>query len=101
MIFSVSVFTRSYHNDVAGGLCEEQIMLVEAESESEAISSASKMAKDGETSYENESGELICWKFMGVQSAYEIEDDLRSGSELFSRHCSIHEANSLFETIKE
>ncbi len=101
MLFSVSVFTRSHHNGVAGGLCEEQIILIDAESQLEAISLASDIAKDNEVSYKNEAGDLVYWKFMGVQSVYEIEGDLRSGLELFSRHCSIDEANSLFKTIKE
>ncbi|NOX56436.1 MAG: DUF4288 domain-containing protein [Planctomycetes bacterium] len=88
-------------------LWEESILLVKAESVSEAKCIAERTAKEAETEYVNVLGELVAWKFHCVQSVYEIpvtvEEDMRRWPgviEVFSRHMRASEANSLLTPLE-
>jgi hypothetical protein len=75
---------------------EEVVILVNAESLEEALESAIKEAKKGETTYTPVKGEPITWKFSCVLGVTELlSDELSSGIEVFARFLNKNEAKVL------
>lgn len=67
-------------------LCEESIILFEAESLESARQSALDLAKKAEHSYKNEQGEEVEWRFEELIEVQDLcEEQLYSGVEVFSR----------------
>jgi hypothetical protein len=66
-------------------LCEESIIVLQAEDDSIAKTSASQTAIKMEHDYVNEDGEQVEWKFMGILEVQDLcEETLESGTEVFS-----------------
>jgi hypothetical protein len=75
---------------------EEVVILVNEASLEEAVESAIKEAKKGETTYTPVKGEPITWKFSCVLGVTELlSDELSSGIEVFSRFLNKNEAKVL------
>lgn len=70
-------------------------MLIEAGSEAEARDGAERIGKSGTRTYEVEGG-LVIWNFERIERVYPIdEDEIHSGSEVFSRFLRDSEVASL------
>ena len=66
-------------------LCEESIILVNAEGEEDALKEADLVAKAMEHDYENEKGETVAWKLAGIVELQDLcEKSLGHGTEVFS-----------------
>lgn len=83
-------------------LWEEQFFLIDSVSEDQALKEAEKLGKRPEAPYKNEKGELISWQFVKVDRVYAIPDEeLNSGTEVFSRFLRDSEAKSLMTPFEE
>jgi len=83
-------------------LWEEQFFLLDSASEDQALKEAEKLGKRQEAPYRNEKGELISWQFVKVYRVYAIPDEeLNSGTEVFSRFLRDSEAKSLMTPFEE
>jgi hypothetical protein len=80
---------------------EESVRLIEAQSEMEARESADRMGKAEAQTYEVKDG-IVIWKFDRVERVYRILDqELRSGSEVFSRFLRDSEVRSLLTPFND
>jgi hypothetical protein len=95
MQYSASLLYRGYRSDGQTPLWEESIILVNAIDEDEATAKVKAFAKEKETSYENENGITIDWKFEQIERLCEITDPLEDNCELFSRFLRNSEVESL------
>lgn len=75
-------------------LWEEQILLIKAASQEDALEAAREIGEKQESAYLNSAGERIEWKFVKVERVCEIEG-MGHGAELFSRFLRGSEAASL------
>jgi hypothetical protein len=82
-------------------LWEESILLIDAETEDEAAARAVAIAKATETQYVSATGDSVVWTFQQVERVFEIESNLRSGTELFSRHLRNSEVQSLLTPFED
>lgn len=81
-------------------LYEESFVLVKAESAAEAKEKATDYGKQQATSYHNEDGELITWKFKEIVEVKQVEDaTFDDGSELYSRFFRNYTAYRSFEPM--
>ncbi|HEX7534426.1 MAG TPA: DUF4288 domain-containing protein, partial [Syntrophales bacterium] len=76
----------------ADPLWEERIVLVQANSEEDAITEGTRIGKESEHEYAVAYGEketkrdTLRWNFMQIEKVCEIStDNIKSGTELFSR----------------
>ena len=75
--------------------------LIQARNEIEARELAERMGRSKVQSYQVEDG-LVIWRFDRVERIYPIlDDDLRSGSEVFSRFLRDSEVKSLLTPFNE
>jgi len=80
---------------------EESIRLLQARNEVEARELAEQIGRSKEHSYQVHDG-LIIWKFDRVERVYLIlEDELRTGSEVFSRFLRDSEVKSLLTPFND
>jgi hypothetical protein len=85
-------------------VCEERIILVQAQTEAEARVVAEQTGKNAEHEYEVSSPEtdVLRWTFVGLQKLHPIEDStLHSGTELFSRFLKQSLAEQLLKPFAE
>ena len=76
-------------------LWEESVRLIQASSEAEARELAVTIGRSEVQTYQVEDG-LVIWKFDRVERIYAIlDEELRSGSEVFSRFLRDSEVRSL------
>jgi hypothetical protein len=97
MWYAVSLLYKSVHVPAESKetLWEERILLMQTETEAEARDQAEKMARSGEHAYDVEDG-FVTWTFEQIESVFSIRDEeLRSGSEVFSRFLRDSEVKSL------
>ncbi|HEY6351868.1 MAG TPA: DUF4288 domain-containing protein [Candidatus Angelobacter sp.] len=103
MWYSVSTFAvaqRDQHS-VKEPLWEEQIFLVDAESENDAKHKAELLAQRDECEYTVRNGSSLTWRFNCVSKVYKLPDeDIRDGVEIFSRFLKDSEAKSLLNPIE-
>lgn len=77
---------------------EEFFLLIEAETEAQALQKAEELARNSETEYYNSDKELVSWKFEKVTKVYPVEADaLASGTEVFSRFLNDATVKSLLQ----
>ncbi|NIU00454.1 MAG: DUF4288 domain-containing protein [Nitrosopumilaceae archaeon] len=98
MFYSVCILLKSIHSIPSDDepLWEERIVLVEAVSEEEAQKKGENIGKNSEETYEAQKGDIVSWKFIKVQSICSIdEENIKDGTELFSRFLKDSEARSL------
>ncbi len=98
MFYSVSVFLRNQRSDGQRATFEEQILLIEADSEEQAKEKASSLCKQDCTSYRAADGVEVTTTIEGIERAFVITDPLQDGSEIFSRFLSYDEAISILRT---
>jgi hypothetical protein len=80
---------------------EESVRLIQAPSEAKARELAETIGKSEAQTYQVEHG-LVIWKFDRVERIYSIlDDELRSGSEVFSRFLRDSEVRSLLTPLDE
>jgi hypothetical protein len=80
---------------------EESVRLVQARSEAEAREVAERIGRSKVQTYQVEDG-LVIWKFDRVERIYCIlDDELRSGSEVFSRFLRDSEVRSLLTPFND
>ncbi|WPB77895.1 DUF4288 domain-containing protein [Archangium violaceum] len=79
-------------------LYQESFVLLQATGEEEARARAAEHARQQETQYENEEGELIHWSLKHVIDVSPVlDDELKDGSELYARHFRDYGAYHAFE----
>ena len=103
MWFAASLLFRSSHvpTDTRPAIWEESVRIIEAETESEALKEAERIGAFAIHTYETERG-LVIWTFEKVERVYSIQDEeLRSGSEVFSRFLRDAEVQSLLEPFED
>jgi hypothetical protein len=97
MWYAVSLLYKSTHipTERKPTIWEESIVLVQAGSETEARDRAERIGKSGTRTYEVEGG-LVIWNLEQIERVYAINDDeIHSGSEVFSRFLRDSEVASL------
>lgn len=106
MIFTASLLFKSSHTSEVGfvrlddeeNVWEEIVLLVYASDEEEAKRKAIAYGKSRESSYNNEYGELVSWKFVQIERVCLVEDEsLNDGTELFSRFLKESEVESMLK----
>ena len=88
MWYSAKLLYESHVDDDQriGPLCEESIILVEADDEKSAEAKAVKHGQEGEHSYENPDGNMVVWRFVKVLETQDLcEEKLYPGVEVYSR----------------
>jgi|SRR6185312_3976345 hypothetical protein len=103
MWYAVNILYRSQHvpTESKPTIWEESILLIEASSEEEARSQGERLGKSGTRTYEVEDG-LVIWSFEQIERVYAIgREELRSGTELFSRFLKDSEVKSLLKRIDD
>lgn len=63
---------------------EESIMLVKAQSFEHAYKIAEKKSSDSSSKYTNIFGQEVEWRFLEAVDCFEIIDELKSGTEVYS-----------------
>lgn len=106
MWFSASLLLKAAHEGEAQPepLWEETIVLLQARDETDATVQAEQLGKSKEHEYEvaEPSRHLVKWKFVRVERVCSIdEEDLGSGTELFSRFLRSSEVASLLTPFGE
>jgi hypothetical protein len=97
MWYSASLLFKSTHvpSDARPPVWEESIRLVEAESEAVARTEAERIGRAEVVVYQANS-DLVLWTFERIERVYEIDnEELRSGTEIFSRFLRDSEVSSL------
>ena len=70
-------------------LTERQVRLIRAATPEAAYDRACELGNTDEHSYENESGEKVSWRFIGLAELVQLNDsELRDGSEILSSFCN-------------
>ena len=63
---------------------DEQLHLIEAKDEKEALKKSRDKGRSEEDSFPNEKNEIVRWKFIDVVDLVEIKD-MKDGSQIYSR----------------
>lgn len=97
MWYAVDVLTKSSCvGSNSDGLWEESIYLIDARDQIEAECKSKEIITSEKCEYQTQTGETVKWEFDSILSVYEILDDqIASGSELFSRFLRKEEVESL------
>jgi hypothetical protein len=98
MWFTANILFKADHGGIANykPLWEEQIVLFQAVSESDAEAKATAYGQSHQHEYTNDEGTLIRWSFQKVERVYAVESTaLVDGTELFSRFLRDSEVQSL------
>jgi hypothetical protein len=104
MWYSASILFESVHNEKmdVNDMWEEQIVLIVANSEEEARAEAEKIGKEREHRYISATGDHVQWEFRQVEAIFELFDnELRPGTEVFSRFLRASEVTSLLTPFGE
>lgn len=97
MWYAVNILYRSEHipTETKPTIWEESILLIEARSEEEARSEGERIGRSEAHTYEVEDG-LVIWSFEQIDRVYAVDgEELRSGTEVFSRFLRDSEVKSL------
>lgn len=80
---------------------EESHFLIKAASVEEASRLGEKLGIENEHTYKNQYGETVRWKFIKVLNCFElIEEELHSGTEIFSRYIVVEKEKSTQDVLK-
>jgi len=79
---------------------DEQLRLIFAQDESEALSKAKKIGEDEQDLFLNEQNDLVRWKFIDVSELYKLSDMI-DGAEIFSRIEEYDCADSYIELVRQ
>jgi hypothetical protein len=104
MWYSADLFFESVHDNFPKDtdLWEEQVLLINANSEEEARATAEELGRRNEHVYTSGTGDNVHWVFRMVASVDEILDEnLKSGTEVFSRFLRAAEVKALLTPFEE
>ena len=76
---------------------DEQLRLISAKNEQEALSKARRIISDEQNALENTNGKAFRWNFINMTELYQL-DELKDGSEIY---CNITEVNDADQYIEE
>ncbi|RMW97815.1 DUF4288 domain-containing protein [Allofranklinella schreckenbergeri] len=102
--YSASIFFRSSINGDSdnSNIWEEQIVLLQAASEEQALKLAERYAVEQESSYKNVEGHTVAWAFFTIERLIRIDDFNFSGvTEVFSRFLKYGEVQSLLQPFDD
>ena len=77
---------------------DEQLRLILAEDETEALMKAKKLGKDEQDSFLNENNQLVKWQFIDVVELYKFSNMI-DGAEIFSRIEEYDQADTYIELV--
>jgi Domain of unknown function (DUF4288) len=103
MWYTANLLYRSIHTptDSKPTVWEESVRLIQARNETEARQEAEVIGRAEAHGYEVEGGTVV-WVFERVERLFAITDEqLRSGSEVFSRYLRDSEVKSLLIPFEE
>jgi hypothetical protein len=103
MWYAANLLYRSIHTPIESNptVWEESVRLIQAQNEAEARQEAGAIGRAEAHSYEVEGG-TVAWVFERVERLFAITDEqLRSGSEVFSRYLRDSEVKSLLIPFEE
>ena len=75
---------------------DEQLRLIHARNENEALEKAIELGQKEQDTFFNNNQQLVQWKFINVPEIYEVSD-LIEGAEIYSR---IHETEDAYSYLK-
>jgi len=79
---------------------DEQLHLLEAKDEKEALKNARAKGRAEEDSFPNEKNEIVKWKFIDVVDLLEIRD-IKEGSQIYSRIEEAEDAGNYISVAKQ
>ena len=79
---------------------DEQLHLLEAKDEKDALKKARAKGRSEEDSFHNEKKELVKWKFIDVVDLLEIRD-MKEGSQIYSRIEEADDATNYINIVKQ
>jgi len=97
--FSASIFFKSEHSIESNEepLWEECVYLIQAETHDEAMKNAISIGRKNEVEYAVSDNDNVSWKFVKVERLIQIDtNELKNGTEVFSRFLRDKEVESLF-----
>lgn len=103
MWYAVNILYRSEHipTEATPTIWQESILLIQASGEEEARSEGERLGRSGTHTYEVEDG-IVIWSFEQIERVYAIdEEELRSGTEVFSRFLRDSEVKSLLTRFND
>jgi hypothetical protein len=104
MWYAVNLLFEGCHPDQppASNRWEERIILLDAACEDDARQDAEQRGKADECEYTSATGELVQWRFRGIERVHAIEAPaLESGTEVFYRFLRASEVTSLLAPFHE
>ncbi|HYV91342.1 MAG TPA: DUF4288 domain-containing protein [Chitinophagales bacterium] len=78
---------------------DEQLRLILAEDETEALAKAKKIGEDEQESFLNEHNRLVQWHFIDVTELYKLSNMI-DGAEIFSRIEEYDHADAYIELVR-
>ena len=78
---------------------DEQLRLVRASTNVEALNKATGICKSEQASFRNHNNDLVVWQFIDITEMYNL-NELDDGMEICSRINEIHEAGNYIDLIK-
>ena len=103
MWYAANLLYRSIHTPIESKptVWEESVRLIQARNEAEARQEAEAIGRSEAHGYEVEGGTVV-WVFERIERLFAITDEeLRSGSEVFSRYLRDSEVKSLLTPFEE
>ena len=79
---------------------DEQLRLVEARSDKEALTRARELGQRGEDTFLNARKEMVRWQFIGVTDL-KLISEMRDGAELYSRVEEAGDAQHYIHAVKQ
>jgi hypothetical protein len=103
MWYAASLLFKSIHSgSVSSNIWEESIRLIQADTSELALKKANFIGAGEKVNYIVHSGDTVTWEFVKVERVYEIMDEqIKDGTELFSRFLRDSEAESLLTPFNE
>lgn len=77
---------------------DEQLRLIEAATETEALEKAVQIGLAEEETFCNEKAELVQWKFVNVSELYSLTE-LTDGAEIYSRIAEVEDAAAYISAV--
>lgn len=71
---------------------EESIVLIKAQSFEHAYKIAENKAPERELVYKNVYGETVTWRFIEAIDCFSIDEDIKTGVEIYSRYIRVHKS---------
>lgn len=93
------VFQIHVHQHPSSNEFDEQVRLIHAQDEVGAYQKASMLGKNSETSFINENGKQLSWRFIGITELINISNK-QHGEELYSSSSAVDCADTYIDSIR-